>query len=499
MSTRPRYAQARLNFGGRVLGENKNATLQAVVNGVVKDVTDVNQFEGIFSSTEKAVTAEVTATFYDVLPETVYNKLFPGRFKFYQEGTKVVIFLGNRNNYLPDFAEELIIHEEGAANTDRKHDFKFWKAAAVLEGTTLTYDRDTPQDITIKWKIFPDTTKPFGMEYGGWGAWQLTASVALFTFITGNKRSLDYDYGKHLRAVLLKEEERRQLISVSGFFGEGSSAAGDLGSDGVTPVTLTIDEAGNLLPTDDEMTFDALSEASYLQEGMHLKLTSGGAHEWVRCGQVSYTSGTAGTVQFEGQRALFDSPYKLQHANNATCTVYSGIGFVETTIPAVWAETGASVTVGTTDGGAGDDFPGIAAAVANGATQVTATYGGKTSPATVVVSLNNPTSMAASYSKTTTGAQTMLASALYDRSVIGLAIVTEAFADAGGAQTVFEIGETGTTNKFMANTVLVDATLGQVFAFAGTNDSGDAILATATAATGAGTGAIDVFAMAVAQ
>lgn len=106
----------------------------------------------------------------------------------------------------------------------------------------------------------------------------------------------------------------------------------------------------------------------------------------------------------------------------------------------------------------------------------------------------------AAYAKTTSGAQTLLAangSGAGDRTVLITVVVTEVFADGDDAQTVFIIGQTGTTNKFMANTVLVDAAAGAVFTFAGTLTEAAALLVTGTAAAGTGTGAISVTVLAL--
>jgi len=104
----------------------------------------------------------------------------------------------------------------------------------------------------------------------------------------------------------------------------------------------------------------------------------------------------------------------------------------------------------------------------------------------------------AAYDKATTGAKTLLAADADDnRAAIIVVTVTEAFADGTGGQTVFIIGETGTTNKFMANTVLVNASLGDVFVFAGSITAAKDLLVTGTPATGTGTGAIAVTVLAL--
>lgn len=99
------------------------------------------------------------------------------------------------------------------------------------------------------------------------------------------------------------------------------------------------------------------------------------------------------------------------------------------------------------------------------------------------------------YDKATVGAQTLLAADPAARAALIVVVVTEAFAESTGTQTVFTIGETDTANKFAANTVLVDAAEGDVFVFAGTLTATKALLVTGTAAVGDGTGAIAVTAL----
>jgi hypothetical protein len=99
------------------------------------------------------------------------------------------------------------------------------------------------------------------------------------------------------------------------------------------------------------------------------------------------------------------------------------------------------------------------------------------------------------YDKTDTGAQTVLAADPAGRVVVLVCVVTEAFADGTGSQTVFALGETDTPNKFNDGTAFNDASLGDVKVFAGTLTATKALLATATPAVGNGTGAIAVTAL----
>ena len=85
-----------------------------------------------------------------------------------------------------------------------------------------------------------------------------------------------------------------------------------------------------------------------------------------------------------------------------------------------------------------------------------------------------------------------------DRAVLILVEVTETFANGNGAQPTFNIGQTGTANKFLASSALTGAVLGSKLVVAGMiSCSAEAeLLVTATVATGTATGAIRVTAVA---
>jgi hypothetical protein len=109
-------------------------------------------------------------------------------------------------------------------------------------------------------------------------------------------------------------------------------------------------------------------------------------------------------------------------------------------------------------------------------------------------------SATADYPKTTAGVQTLLASNAAARTVIISVEVTEVFANGDGTQPTFEIGETGTADKFAATSVFTGAALGTTFSFAGSLSADAAVIVTAVAATGTtSTGALRVTAIASAQ
>jgi hypothetical protein len=104
----------------------------------------------------------------------------------------------------------------------------------------------------------------------------------------------------------------------------------------------------------------------------------------------------------------------------------------------------------------------------------------------------------APYTKAATGANTLLAAdPTHDRAVLIVVTVDEVFADGSGGQTTFKVGETSTTAKFADTTAFADAAAGTVLVYAGILLATKALLVTAVAATGTGTGGISVSVLAL--
>ena len=104
----------------------------------------------------------------------------------------------------------------------------------------------------------------------------------------------------------------------------------------------------------------------------------------------------------------------------------------------------------------------------------------------------------ATYAKTTSGAQTLLAangSGEGARIVLIVVVVTETFAAGDGAATIFDFGETDSVTKFKDD--LNSGTAGDIVIYAGSLTEEKALLVTAAAATGTGAGAIAVTVLAL--
>jgi len=84
-----------------------------------------------------------------------------------------------------------------------------------------------------------------------------------------------------------------------------------------------------------------------------------------------------------------------------------------------------------------------------------------------------------------------------DRAVLVVAVVDETFADAGGNQPTFTIGEADTLNKFFATGAFTNKAAGTVLVAAGTNTATKNISVTGVQAVGAGTGGITVTVLAI--
>lgn len=103
-----------------------------------------------------------------------------------------------------------------------------------------------------------------------------------------------------------------------------------------------------------------------------------------------------------------------------------------------------------------------------------------------------------SIAKTEAATHTLVAShATKDRAVLAFVRVDETYAVGTGTLPTVKLGETGTTEKFMAVTVLDTEAAGTVYVYAGINTAGTAIVATSTAAIGNSTGGCTITVIAI--
>lgn len=105
----------------------------------------------------------------------------------------------------------------------------------------------------------------------------------------------------------------------------------------------------------------------------------------------------------------------------------------------------------------------------------------------------------AAYAKTDDGVKTLLAGDAAARVALLIAVVDETFADAGGNQTTFKVGETDTDDKYWAAASFTNAAAGTIKVMAGTLTANKALIVTATKAVGAGTGGVSVTALVLDQ
>lgn len=101
------------------------------------------------------------------------------------------------------------------------------------------------------------------------------------------------------------------------------------------------------------------------------------------------------------------------------------------------------------------------------------------------------------YASTSDGVDNLLAAVTGARYVLLTVQVIEVFADAGGAQPTFTIGDTSNATRFLAAAELTGAALSTRIPCGGIITTAEPLIVTATPAAGAGTGAIRVTAIAV--
>ncbi len=186
---------------------------------------------------------------------------------------------------------------------------------------------------------------------------------------------------------------------------------------------------------------------------------------------------------------------------NQKISLPAGITVAGLTVPEI-ALANHKILIGDANGAAaamavtGDVTISDAGVTAIGAAKVTTAMlaNGAGVAALITAGLGGTTSVA----KTVTATATIVAAhATKDRAVIIAVTVDETFANVGGLQTTFTIGEEATLNKFMLITALVNATAGTVLLFGGTNTATKAIQVTSVARTVTGTGGISIAVLAI--
>lgn len=103
----------------------------------------------------------------------------------------------------------------------------------------------------------------------------------------------------------------------------------------------------------------------------------------------------------------------------------------------------------------------------------------------------------ANFDKTTNNTQTLLASAARARTVVIVATPSENFAAGNGAASTFSIGSGNNATFFAATGVFASANTLQSFARSGVLASGNNLTVTGTAATGTGTGGLQIAVLAL--
>lgn len=365
-----------LYFDGEDVGVTANGKSVLSIKGNNIVIDDVEQFDGVFDEIEKSIVPQLKFAARVANPRHFARVLTRGRLDSESSGDKTVVFFGRKINYLAqDNTFELLSRPVGVPSVDTSQDFKAWKCSITLaDGMDIDFNRDQPLELNLIVRIFPDETKPAGREYAAWGSWDISSSSALFGFIQAGRMMLDN--GKHVQALTMTLNQRIRLNHIYGF----GVAAED---DNCDPIQFLLN--GELTDGVYTALIDNLSFPSYLREGQYFQADAGGTPEWFKILTVDYSATDAATITFD--RALFDSPIELTHADNVVCQVYDTIGFEDRVLSAVHTSgTPANVTVGDEYPGVGDTRKGVMAAIGAEAStsNLYSVFGGKQTPNTVI-------------------------------------------------------------------------------------------------------------------
>lgn len=90
------------------------------------------------------------------------------------------------------------------------------------------------------------------------------------------------------------------------------------------------------------------------------------------------------------------------------------------------------------------------------------------------------------------GTTVLAASNAAAQRVVGIVKVVQAFADGDGGQPTLKIGDTSDDDRLVATALLADAAKGDIFTFAGIITAAEPLNIIWAAATGTGTGAVEI-------
>lgn len=327
----------------------------------VINVDNADQLEGIIKQFSKGYVFSVTVSLKRSDFDFIYGKLMQSKATLVQ-GSGGEKYYSVRNQIFDnvDLSKILKLHPSNLSATDRSKDIYFPKAFPTLEDFNLVGSRDTVQEVSITFTIFPDLDN--NDESARFGDWTAVASNPLGVWLSTDDNP--QVPGKHVDAMTISAQSTHQINGFA-LFGTTTGTA-----------TAAIDNGAGYTATDTSLVFDGLSSANAILDNSYVEIGS----EIIYVESVSYTSTTEGTLTVV--RGVAGST-AASITDNDAITVIDEVAVINANDSGSWASSSASnVTVGDTVSGTGTDKSGVIAHVAAGSADITLTVpsGGTASP-----------------------------------------------------------------------------------------------------------------------
>lgn len=347
-----------LYWDGDNLGAIKPDTLKVKVNGKYTDV-GVDQLAAIAKTWLEGFEIMVEVVLYDVSPDFIKAKLMKNQLSsgVASSGDPFVGF-GNTKVALP--GAELLIHEYGVTSTTRTKDWLFWNTEAIMDATEFGYGGNTIKELAVKFRVYADTSKAVGYQYGIYGDWQGLADNAVpkgVWIAMSNKAQVP---GVHLSAFTMKDGQQEECQCFAAYTASTYT------------VTAAINDATDINSTDTVIVYDTLAGGSFA------------VGDYILIGTEYMYVNAATSTQLTVNRAVWGST-AAAHLDNAVISKCDTVSILRATDVATWASSSTGdFTVGTTFQGTGANKIGRVTWVSTGSGNLTATVNTKASPACVV-------------------------------------------------------------------------------------------------------------------
>lgn len=327
-----------------------------------REVNDSAQFTGVIARSKSGAAPTLSIEILETKFPRLFNDIAGAQVYPIVDGAALAWGLGSRTLDLFDEAVQIILHPSGTDSDSYDNDIMFWKAVPDLSQVQIKGMRDGARSIVIPWTILPNEDAGLDLTYGLFGNHTAVEADPYAIFITTERTSRSPH--KHIPALTLNSSSTMKVYA-NAFYKTNSTT------------TAALNEAGDITATTASFDIDTLNVDNGFAVGDYLLFS--GTAEVVYVTAITYA--TASTATITVVRGIGGVVAAI-HLDNAVITKLSDVYILPVSRRCTWASSStADVTVGNSNA---SENKGLLTWVADGAGNITAVIGGKTSQTLVV-------------------------------------------------------------------------------------------------------------------